>query len=138
MFVRVEEGFGNGAAVINAVALALSAVIALSVVAIATALSAAESRADLVTLTAVGAGPRLRRRFQATQAGVLAALGGVLAVPAGLLPAVTVLFARQTTEHLVLPWAAMAAAAVVIPLLAALAAALSARTPTTGLARRLA
>ncbi len=136
-FVQNEEGFSTGNALLNALAVALSAVIALSVVAIATALSAAESRNDLATLTAIGAGPRIRRGVRATQAGVLAALGGVLAIPAGLLPAVTVLVARDTFDHLILPWSAMAAAAIAVPLLAAGAAALLSRTPRAALTRRL-
>jgi putative ABC transport system permease protein len=137
-FVQNEEGFSTGNALLNALAVALSAVIALSVVAIATALSAAESRNDLATLTAIGAGPRIRRGVRATQAGVLAALGGVLAIPAGLLPAVTVLAARDTAGYLILPWGAMAAAAIAVPLVAAGAAALLSRTPRTTLTRRLA
>lgn len=65
-------------------------------------------------------------------------LGGTLAVPAGLLAAFTVLVARDTTDHLVLPWAAIAAAVVAGPLLAAVVAGLSSSTPRAGLTRRLA
>lgn len=52
-------------------------------------------------------------------------LAGVFAIPAGLLPAVTVLAARGTAGYVILPWAAGAAA-------------LLSRTPRASLTRRLA
>ena len=51
--------------------------------AISVALSAAEGRADLATLAAVGAPPRRRRALAASQALLVAGLGCVLGVGLG-------------------------------------------------------
>ncbi|MFI6780861.1 FtsX-like permease family protein [Micromonospora sp. NPDC050276] len=51
---------------------------------IATALAAAEGRAELTTLAAVGAAPAVRRLLAICQAGVIAGLGSVLGIVAGL------------------------------------------------------
>ncbi|MGW5579166.1 FtsX-like permease family protein [Micromonospora chokoriensis] len=59
---------------------------------IATALAAAEGRAELTTLAAVGAAPALRRLLAICQAGVIAGLGSVLGIVAGLGTAAIVLF----------------------------------------------
>ncbi|WP_406067230.1 FtsX-like permease family protein [Micromonospora sp. NBC_01638] len=59
---------------------------------IATALAAAEGRAELTTLAAVGAAPALRRVLAICQAGVIAGLGSVLGIVAGLGTAAIVLF----------------------------------------------
>ncbi|WFF03448.1 FtsX-like permease family protein [Micromonospora sp. WMMD964] len=59
---------------------------------IATALAAAEGRAELTTLAAVGAAPGLRRLLAICQAGVIAGLGSVLGIVAGLGTAAIVLF----------------------------------------------
>ncbi|WFE49753.1 FtsX-like permease family protein [Micromonospora sp. WMMD1155] len=59
---------------------------------IATALAAAEGRAELTTLAAVGAAPGLRRLLAVCQAGVIAGLGSVLGIVAGLGTAAIVLF----------------------------------------------
>lgn len=55
---------------------------------IASGLAAAEGRADLSTLAAVGASPGLRRRLAASQAVVTGGLGTLLGTAAGLVPAV--------------------------------------------------
>jgi putative ABC transport system permease protein len=67
------------------VLIGVSLLFALTVTGIAVALGEAESRSDQRTLLAVGADPRVRRRITAARAGIIALLGGVLAVPAGLL-----------------------------------------------------
>ncbi|MEU8008251.1 FtsX-like permease family protein [Micromonospora parva] len=58
---------------------------------IATALAAAEGRAELTTLAAVGAAPAVRRLLAICQAGVIAGLGSVLGIVAGLGTAAIVL-----------------------------------------------
>ena len=65
----------------------LALLFAVSVTGVAIALGEAESRPEQRSLVALGADPRLRRRIVASRAAVLALLAGVLAVPAGLLPA---------------------------------------------------
>jgi len=53
-------------------------VVGVGAMGISVALAAAESRADLATLAAVGADARMRRRVSATQSALLAVLGSGL------------------------------------------------------------
>ncbi len=113
----------------NAILLAVglvAAIVTLLGVAIAVALSAAEGRADLATLAAVGAPPRRRRALLAAQALLIGGLGAALGVALGSFVAFT---ARATTgsPDFVVPWANLGAALLGAPLLAALVAALCAR-----------
>lgn len=92
----------------------------LVVIAIATALAAVESAADVHLLHCVGAGPGLLRRLLAARAAWLALLGCLLAIPAGLLPAYGLMSLAR--EGLVLrfavPWPAVLTAVTGLPLLA--------------------
>ena len=92
----------------------LSLLFALSVTGIAVALGEAESRPDQRTLLAVGADPGIRRRIAAARAGVLGLLAGLLAVPAGLLPAWGLLGSRGAP--LVVPLPEVVAAVIILPL----------------------
>jgi putative ABC transport system permease protein len=87
----------------------------LLVVAIGLSLAAVESRDERNTLIAVGASPSTLRRRSATTATVLAATGGVLAVPTGLLPVWVV--TRVNNETASIPWLSIAAIIVIVPLL---------------------
>ena len=113
------------------IALALVALAAAFVtlvgVAISVALSAAEGRADLATLAAVGAPPSRRRGLMASQALLVGGLGCVLGVGLGTFIAFT---ARAMTgsPDFVVPWANLAATGIGVPLLAALVAALCTRS----------
>jgi putative ABC transport system permease protein len=98
------------------VLIGLSLLFALTVTGIAVALGEAESRSDQRTLLAVGADPRVRRRITAARAGVIALLGGVLAVPAGLLPVWGLLASRGAP--LIVPVPEVIGAVAVLPLLA--------------------
>jgi putative ABC transport system permease protein len=98
------------------VLIGLSLLFALTVTGIAVALGEAESRSDQRTLLAVGADPRVRRRITAARAGVIALLGGLLAVPAGLLPVWGLLASRGAP--LVVPLPEVIGAIAVLPLLA--------------------
>ena len=91
-------------------------------VAISVALSAAEGRADLATLAAVGAPPRRRRALAASQALLIAGLGCALGVLFGGFVAYT---ARATTgaPEFVVPWSNLAVTGLAVPLLAVLVAA---------------
>jgi hypothetical protein len=64
----------------------VSAAVALAVVAAMVGLAQAEASPERRALFAVGASPSVLRRTAAASAGLLALLGGLLAVPAGLLP----------------------------------------------------
>ncbi|GAB3955962.1 hypothetical protein GCM10027614_66790 [Micromonospora vulcania] len=103
---------------------------------IATALAAAEGRAELATLAAVGAAPAVRRLLAICQAGVIAGLGSVLGIVAGLGTAAIVLFSvnrqhatswpmREPYPFLV-PWPALGVL-VLVPLVAMLGAGLFTR-----------
>ncbi|SCG47952.1 putative ABC transport system permease protein [Micromonospora siamensis] len=118
--------------------LALAAgVVTVGASAIATGLAAAEGRADLSTLAAVGASPGVRRLLSLCQAGVIAGTGSVLGIAAGLGTAVIILTAvnRRYAESwpveppypLVVP-GSVAAVAVVVPLVAMLGAGLFTRS----------
>lgn len=104
---------------------------------IATALAAAEGRAELSTLAAVGAAPAVRRLLAICQAGVIAGLGSVLGIVAGLGTAAIVLFsanreyatawpAREPYPYLV-PWPALGVL-VLVPVVAMLGAGLFTRS----------
>jgi putative ABC transport system permease protein len=116
-----------------------SAVIVLGASGIATGLAAADGKADLATLAAVGASPRTRRTLAAFQSAVTAGLGTALGIAAGLVPAVGMVralnaaarqarFPRFDPYPLVLPWTNLLVTAVVVPLIAAGAAALLTRS----------
>ncbi|HEX5619917.1 MAG TPA: FtsX-like permease family protein, partial [Solirubrobacteraceae bacterium] len=108
----------------NGVMLAIAGIagfVTLVGVAISVALSAAEGRADLATLAAVGAAPRRRRALAASQALVIAGLGCVVGIAFGAFVAYT---ARATTgsPDFVVPWMNLAVTGLVVPLLAVLVA----------------
>ncbi|MDG4788270.1 ABC transporter permease [Micromonospora sp. WMMD1102] len=82
---------------------AVSAVVTVAATGVAVGLTATELRNDLATMTAVGAGPRVRRRITAAQAAVVAGLGAPLGVLAGLGPAAGYV-AFNTSAHWRTPW----------------------------------
>jgi putative ABC transport system permease protein len=98
--------------------LAISTLVTFGVTTISTALSAAESRGDLATLSAVGASQAVRRRLAMGQAGVLALLGGVLGIAAGLVPMAAVIAVRPDVLDFTVPWQVIALALVGVPLVA--------------------
>ncbi|HEY8829465.1 MAG TPA: FtsX-like permease family protein, partial [Candidatus Limnocylindria bacterium] len=110
---RPAEIAGSG---FRIVLIAGSILFALSVTGIAVALGEAESRPEQRTLLAIGADRRLRRKITAARAGVIALLGGVLAVPAGLLPVWGLLVTRKAP--LIVPVPEVIAAVALLPVLA--------------------
>ena len=121
------------------VILAIAAgVIALGAAGMATGLAAADSRAELGTLAAVGASPRLRRMLSLSQSGVIAGLGSVLGVVAGLGVSVAVLstlnsqfentWPAPTPFDISIPWLNVLIALIVVPGLAMLGAGLLTRS----------
>jgi putative ABC transport system permease protein len=98
--------------------LAIAAALTLAVVASGLALSAAEGRPEDTMLVALGADPAARRRLRATQAGLLVGIGGLLAVPAGLIPATVIIHAGSDMRFAV-PWTALALLLLVLPVAAA-------------------
>jgi len=98
---------------------AVSAAVALAVVAAMVGLAQAEAGPERRTLFAIGASPSVLRGTAAATAGLLALLGGILAVPAGLLPLAAIYVASPAAVPLVIPWTGLALIVVVVPALAA-------------------
>lgn len=113
-------------------------VITLGAAGIATGLAAADGRADLTTLAAVGASPRLRRVLSLSRSGVIAGLGALLGAAAGLGTATAILVALNQAyayvwpppvpNPITVPWETLGIVVVVVPLVAMLGAGLLTRS----------
>ncbi len=135
--VKVEEAPQRSTPALI-VLIIVAGVITLGAAAIATGLTAADGRADLATLAAVGASPRVRRALSLSQSGVIAGLGSLIGVVAGLGASLAVLAALNqryadlwpapTPYPLTVPWLSVAVALVVVPLIAMLGAGLLTRS----------
>ncbi|MFE7181103.1 FtsX-like permease family protein [Streptomyces erythrochromogenes] len=157
--VRIEEGYqGNDSIALLALTV-FAGLVTIGAAGIATGLAQADAEADLKTLAAVGAAPRVRRTLSGFQCGVVALMGVVLGTAAGILPAVGLRLVerrelealreqsvakgyRTVEEALVyvpisVPWETLAGLLVVVPVGAALLAALVTRS-SGALARRAA
>lgn len=105
---------------------------------VGTGLAAADGRADLSTLAAVGASPTVRRGLSISQSGVIAVLGSLLGVAAGLGAAIAVIsslnlrFVDQWPGSqplpLVVPWLSLLVALVITPAVAIAGAGLLTRS----------
>ncbi|MGW0660356.1 FtsX-like permease family protein [Streptodolium elevatio] len=148
--VEVERGYQGRPSTQILLLGAAAVLVALGASGVATGLALADGRKDLATLGAVGAPPRVRRTLSAAQSWVIALIGTSLGVVVGLLPAAALRWKTaevaeraqeaaiaegglQNTSKLpdivvVIPWAQMGLALVVIPLLAAAIAALCTRS----------
>jgi putative ABC transport system permease protein len=115
---------------VNLISLALAAgagLVTLLGVGVTIALSAAEGRADLATLAAVGAQPRRRRTLAGAQALVISGLGTLLGLMFGVVLGIAVVWLTGLTE-IVPPWQNLAITVIVVPLLAVATAMLSTRS----------
>ena len=111
--------------------------ITLGAAGIGTGLAAADGRADLATLAAVGASPGVRRRLSLSQSGTIAGLGTALGTIAGLGASTAVLFGyNQSNKYhwppyppypITVPWETVAVV-LVVPLVAMLATGLLTRS----------
>jgi len=137
--VYVERGPGPDPTTRSLLLLAVIAgIITLGAAAIATGLAAADGRADLAILAAVGASPRVRRGLSLSQSGVIAGLGSLLGTVAGLGGSIAVLVALNrglaevwpapTPYPVVVPWRNVGVALLVVPLVAMLGAGLLTRS----------
>jgi putative ABC transport system permease protein len=116
----------------------VAAVITLGATAIATGLAAADGRADLTVLAAVGASPRVRRVLSLSQAGLIAGLGSVLGGLVGIGASTAVLAAENRgTDNvwpvpapypITVPWLSVTIALLVVPVVAMLGAGLLTRS----------
>jgi putative ABC transport system permease protein len=130
-----RKRYGRDYSAMFLVLAAVSAVVTLAASAVAVGLATAEMRTDLSTLAAVGAGPRLRRRIAAAQAGLIVGIGAILGVVGGIAPAAGMIAFRDNLEWRV-PWLPLAITVLVAPVVAVLATALLTR-PRLVLVRRL-
>lgn len=115
----------------------LCGIIALGATAVSTGLIIAESKQDMTTLGAVGAEPRVRKRFAMWQTVVIAWLGAVLGIVAGLIAYALISSAMNRNlknnypfEVLYgweLPWANFGISLLAVPLIAGIGALLFTR-----------
>ncbi|PRH79315.1 ABC transporter permease [Streptomyces solincola] len=154
VMLHVEEGFTGEKSIVLLALTVFAGLITIGAAGIATGLAQADAEGDLKTLAAVGAPPRVRRTLSGFQCGVVALMGVVLGSAAGLLPGVGLRFTERRSEEqwyqqlldqggtadapfvpVVIPWQTLAALLVLVPLGAALLAALVTRS-RGALARR--
>ncbi|MFF0475161.1 FtsX-like permease family protein [Streptomyces sp. NPDC004284] len=156
--LHLEEGFVNENGIILLSLAIFAGLVTIGAAGIATGLAQADAEADLKTLAAVGAPPRVRRTLSGFQCGVVATMGVVLGSAAGLLPAVGLRLTEERDQlrwyeqniaegwsadttppdvPIVIPWETLAGLLVAVPLGAALLAALVTRS-RGALARRAA
>lgn len=133
VFVNSDEDYLPPYALTRAAVTAASLPLALSIVAVAVALVASESRRSRQILVAVGAEPMSHRKLLGATSALMALIAAVLAVPAGLVPMI-VLWATASQSNLpfVIPWATIAIILFVVPSVAALVSGAVARTPKPG------
>ncbi|TCO45998.1 putative ABC transport system permease protein [Kribbella antiqua] len=115
--LKVERGFQSPARMFMIGILVAATVVTLLGVAISVSLSAAEGRADLATLAAIGAQPRRRRNLAAAQAWVLGQFGCLLGVGVGALYGYTAHAAFGSPRFMV-PWTELGGIVIVVPLFA--------------------
>lgn len=127
--LTLERGYHSRAGLVVTVTLALAALLVVATVLLTTALTLAESGAEISVLTAVGAAPRLQRVLAAHHAGVITALGSAVGLVAAGLP-VTAIVAGEPGLSLAVPWAALGGLLLAAPALAAAGAYLFARPRT--------
>ncbi|MFI6861248.1 FtsX-like permease family protein [Streptomyces sp. NPDC050421] len=149
LWLQTERIPGDRESIILLILTLFAGVVTLGAAAITTGLAKADAEADLTTLSAIGAPPRVRRSLSGFQCLVVALTGVLLGTAAGLVPAVALRLVdlhnamqqmrKEPMESaftpIVLPWATIGILAVVVPLLAGLLAAALTRSRLT-LARR--
>ena len=130
--LSIERGFRDHISPWLLVGSAGVLLLTLLVAVAATALIGADSQDDLLTLAAVGAEPRVRRRLAMARAGLICLVGSLFGVAAGLLPGIGLIdrarrFSAGNKYPLSIPWSELAVVVLAAPLVAALAAALITR-----------
>ncbi|GIF67062.1 lipoprotein release ABC transporter permease [Asanoa ishikariensis] len=100
-YASIELGAPTGVPLVALVLAAAAIIVALGATFVATGLAAADGRADLSTLAAIGAAPSMRRVLTLSQAGVIAGLGSLLGTVAGLGTGWAILasYNRGFTDH---------------------------------------
>lgn len=140
-FVSVEAGSPvGGSAPTQFLLIGLGAALVFAVILLLAALARDESRADVATLEAVGAGPGFARRVAFTQSFLQALLAVLVGAPTGLALGSVLLELREisvpaTGAATQVPWVPLGVAVAVLPALVAFAVAALAPRPTA-MARR--
>ncbi|TXL91680.1 ABC transporter permease [Streptomyces sp. IB2014 016-6] len=160
IWLTVEKGFTPENSTTLLALAVFAGLITIGAAGIATGLAQADAEADLKTLAAVGAPPRVRKALSGFQCGVVAAMGVLLGSASGILPAIGLRFTERRAEDqmyeqmldagwaggsdstapfvpVVIPWETLGLLLVVVPLGAAVLAALVTRS-RGALARRAA
>ncbi|MFB8210760.1 FtsX-like permease family protein [Streptomyces sp. NPDC056010] len=149
LWVQSNSGPNDRGSTILLILTLFAGVVTVGAAAITTGLAKADAEADLTTLSAIGAAPRVRRSLSGFQCLVVALTGVLLGTAAGLVPAVALRLVdlREAMEYMredpmesaytpiVLPWATIGLLAVAVPLLAGGLAAVFTRS-RVALARR--
>ncbi len=110
---------------IEQIVLGVAVLIALIVLAMSLALSAAETRDERDVLLSLGARPSTMRAVSAYKAALLSAAGAIVAIPTGFIPVAVVFMAVTRSDqvaHVGFPWWTMFELVVLAPLLAAVVA----------------
>ncbi|GGO84580.1 FtsX-like permease family protein [Wenjunlia tyrosinilytica] len=147
----IERGYQADSSLVLMALSVFAGLVTIGAAGIATGLSQADAEADLNTLAAIGAAPRVRRTLSGFQCGVVAAMGVALGAAAGVVPAIGLRKAQErqavaqyeeavrlgrsigtTSVHMpiVVPWTTLLELLVAVPLGAALLAALFTRSRT--------
>ncbi|MFF7531544.1 FtsX-like permease family protein [Streptomyces bobili] len=146
--LNIEDGYTSENDIILLALTLFAGLVTIGAAGIATGLAQADAEADLKTLAAVGAPPRVRRTLSGFQCGVVAAMGVVLGSAAGVLPAIGLRLTERRQEMafyeraldegwgvgsmphvpILVPWGTLAALLIAVPLGAALLAALVTRS----------
>jgi putative ABC transport system permease protein len=137
-FITIEQAWQTDVNILLWILAGAAGIITLGAAAIATGLAAADGRADLSTLAAVGASPRLRRGLSLSQSGVIAGLGSMLGAAAGTGAAVAIVVAMNQRWSdvwpgpplmpITFPWPSLTISLLVVPLVAMLGAGLLTRS----------
>ncbi|MEV0775119.1 FtsX-like permease family protein [Streptomyces sp. NPDC050433] len=158
--LTIEKGFTPENSTTLLALAVFAGLITIGAAGIATGLAQADAEPDLKTLAAVGAPPRVRKALSGFQCGVVAAMGVVLGSASGILPAIGLRFTERRAEDrmytrmldegwgggpdatapfvpVVIPWETLGLLLLVVPLGAAVLAALVTRS-RGALARRAA
>ncbi|GAA3488480.1 ABC transporter permease [Streptomyces cremeus] len=154
--VTIEAGYVSENGIVLLALTVFAGLITIGAAGIATGLAQADAEADLKTLAAVGAPPRVRRALSGFQCGTVSFMGVVLGSAAGLLPAIALVLSDRRKDAslaqesldmgwgsgmarvdmpIVIPWETLGGLIVVVPIGAALLAALVTRS-RGALARR--
>ena len=138
--LKVERGYQGGDDTTMLALAAVAAFVTLGAAAISTGLAITDGQADLETLAAVGARPRVRRTLAGSQATITAVMGSVLGSATGLVPAVAIIEARSHSfvqsalegrrsatgvhaqSYLAIPWWFLLGTIVIVPMLAGIGA----------------